>query len=78
MATVLERIPVDRINAEARDVQVGRSLLTLIAGFFYLLGWLAGKLVVGVAWCFAAVRVGWREARATPARLETARPDGGG
>lgn len=74
MATVLERVPVDRINAEARQMQLGRTLLTLLAGFFYLLGWLAAK-VVGVvwgaiAWCAAAVKVGWVEARS--------RPDGGG
>ncbi|MGH8952686.1 MAG: hypothetical protein ACRDX9_14855 [Acidimicrobiia bacterium] len=78
MATVLERVPVDRINAEARDVQVGRSLLTLLAGFFYLLGWLAGKAVTGLAWCFAAVRVGWREGRAVSVRPEPVRPDSGG
>jgi len=77
MATVLERVPVDRITAEARDVQLARTLLTLVAGFFYVLGWLAGKavgVVLGaVVWCFAAMKVGWQEARATPVR-----PDSGG
>jgi len=73
MATVLERVPVDRISAEARDVHIGRTLLTLLAGFFYVLGWLAGKLVGGVAWCFAAVKVGWQESRPKPVRA-----DGGG
>jgi hypothetical protein len=74
MATVLERVPVDRISAEARQVQLGRTLLTLLAGFFYVLGWLAGKAIGGLAWCAAAVKVGWQEARPKPAL----HPDGGG
>lgn len=73
MATIVERIPVERISTEARDVHVGRTLLTLVAGFFYLVGWLAGTLVNGLAWCVAAVKVGWREARPSPVRS-----DGGG
>jgi hypothetical protein len=78
MATVLERVPVDRISAEAREVHVGRTLLTLVAGFFYLLGWLAAKVVGGAVWCLAAIRVGWREARTSVARPEVVRSDSGG
>jgi hypothetical protein len=72
MATVLERVPVDRINAEAQEIHVGRMLLALLAGFFYVFGWLAGKLVGGVAWCAAAVKVGWQESRPKPVRVDGA------
>lgn len=75
MATVLERVPVDRITAEARDVDLGRALLTVVAAVLFAVGWLAGKVVGGlitaVAWSLAAVKVGWVEARRT-------RVDGGG
>ena len=60
--TVLDRVPLERISAEARQVQVGRLLLTLLAGLFYLIGWLVAKLLVGVVWCCIAVKVGYVEA----------------
>jgi hypothetical protein len=60
--TVLDRVPLERITAETRQVQPGRLLLTLIAGFFYLIGWTAAKLLVGVVWCCVAVKVGYLEA----------------
>lgn len=60
--TVLDRVPLERISAEARQVQVGRLLLTLLAGLFYLIGWLVAKLLIGVVWCCVAVKVGYVEA----------------
>ena len=62
--TVLDRVPVDRVAAEARNVHVGRLLLTLLVGVFFAVGWVAGKASLGVAWSLAAVKVGWAEARA--------------
>jgi hypothetical protein len=59
---VLDRVPVDRIAAEARDVEFGRTLLKLIAGFFYLIGWLVAKLLLAVAFAWTAVKVGYLEA----------------
>lgn len=53
---------VERITAEARQVRVGRLLLKLIAGFFYLIGWALAKLIVGIVWCFVAAKVGYLEA----------------
>lgn len=65
---VLDRAPVERITAEARQVQFFRTLLTLIAGILYGIGWLAGKVLgalwLAVVWSFTAVKVGWVEARA--------------
>jgi hypothetical protein len=60
---VLDRVPVDDIAAEAREVQAGRFLLTLVALIPFLLGWLAGKLVNALAFVGLAVKAGWLEAR---------------
>lgn len=64
---VLDRVPLDRITAEARAISFARTMLTVIAGILFGLGWVVAKTVKGVwfvaAWTFAAVRVGWREAR---------------
>lgn len=64
MATrLVDRVPLERIQAEARQVDLGRALLTLLVGVFWLLGWLAGKLTLGVGFAYAAARVGYVEAR---------------
>jgi len=69
---LLDRVPVDRITAEAKEVHFRRTALTLIAGLFWLLGWSASKAVAAVwfalAWSWTAVRLGWSDARATPSR----------
>jgi len=65
MATRLaDRLPLERIQSEARQVDLGRTLLTLLVGFFWLLGWLAGKLTLGIGFAYAATKVGYAEARA--------------
>jgi hypothetical protein len=66
--TVFERVPVDRINAEARQVHLGRLLLTVLAAFFFALGWVVAKTFLALAWCGVAVKVGWQEARSGAAR----------
>lgn len=57
---VLDQVP-------ARRLDVGRALLTALAAVLYLLGWLPSKVGVvvsaAVAWCVAAVKVGWADAR---------------
>jgi hypothetical protein len=63
MAKVLEAVPLERVRAEAHQIHPGRTLLTLLVGFFWVVGWLAGKAVVGLVFCWAAVKVGYREAR---------------
>jgi hypothetical protein len=73
MLTAIERrVPVEEITLKARNLHLGRSLLTLVAGVFYGLGWLAGKVVGGVflavAWSLTAIKVGWIEARDGSAR----------
>lgn len=61
--TVLDSIPVDRIGADAREVQFGRLLVTLIVAVFFGVGWVAAKLWLGVAFAGVAVKAGWIEAR---------------
>lgn len=66
MATLdqlLDADTVDQISREARQVDVGRVLLTLIAAVFYAIGWVAGKALLAVVWCAVAVKVGFNEAR---------------
>lgn len=67
MAHVLDRIPVDRITDEAREVRFGYTVLTVLAGILFGLGWLVAKgfgaLWFVLAWCGTAVKVGWKSAR---------------
>ncbi|MGH3859219.1 hypothetical protein [Actinokineospora sp.] len=61
--TVLDRVPVDQITAEARQVDAGRVVLSMIAAVFFAVGWTAGTAVTAAAWCCLAVKAGWLEAR---------------
>lgn len=63
MARRLERIPLDRIRAEAREIRVGRAIQLLIAAFFFAIGWIAVKTWQSAIWAFAAIKVGWQEGR---------------
>lgn len=64
---VLDRVPTDRITAKARTITAARAALTLVAGVLFALGWLVAKTCAAawfvLAWCFAAVQVGWNDAR---------------
>lgn len=74
MTAILDRIPVDRITAEARQVDSKRIVLTVIAAVLYGIGWLAARIweVIGVVlsvvwrgfvWAAVAVKFGWVDAR---------------
>lgn len=67
MTAVLDRVPVDRISAEAKDIHFWRTVLTGIAGLLYGLGWITAKtftvLWLAMVWVGAAVKVGWQDAR---------------
>lgn len=60
---VLDRVPVDEITEQARQVHLGRVVLTVLAAVLFSVGWLAGALFMSLAWAGSAVRVGWRQAR---------------
>jgi len=66
--SLLDRVPVDAISDEAQKVRWGRLLLTLLVGLFWLIGWAAGKVFLGLAFCGAAVKIGWREAHGAEVR----------
>lgn len=70
MTAVLDRVPVDRITTQARDVHFGRTILTIIAAVFFGLGWVVAKVWLGIVWCAVAVKVGWLEARRPAQRDE--------
>ena len=61
MTSLTERIPLDEITAQARQVRFGRTVLNLIALVFILIGRSVGFAWLAVVWCCLAVRVGFRE-----------------
>lgn len=69
---VLDRVPVEQINRQAREIHFWRTVLTLFAGLLFGLGWLTAKAFavawLAMAWTATAVKVGWQEGRkpATP------------
>lgn len=67
MAHVLDRVPVSRITDEAKQVRFGYTVLAVIAGLLYGLGWLTAKAFglvwLAVAWAGTAVKIGWVDAR---------------
>jgi len=69
-----EQIPLDRITAQARQVRFWRTVLTVLAGLLFGVGWLVAKafgvMWLAVAWSAAAVKVGWQEARRGAARTD--------
>ena len=64
MATVAERVQLDDITVQARQVRFGRALLTVFAAVFFTVGWVVGRAFLAVAWCAVAVKVGWQAGRA--------------
>jgi hypothetical protein len=67
MTAMLERVPLERISAEARQARPGRTALLVIAGVLFAVGWAAAKVAgvvwLALAWSATAVKVGWAEAR---------------
>ncbi len=65
--SVIDDATLARISFEARQILFWRTVLTLLAGFFYGLGFVAARVLglvwLALAWVFTAVRVGWREGR---------------
>jgi uncharacterized membrane protein YedE/YeeE len=69
--SVLDRVPVESITAQAKQVRFWRTVLTLVAGLLFGLGWVVAKaFAVGWlagAWVFVAARAGFRAGRGGPA-----------
>ena len=62
--TVLDRVPTDRIAERAEEIHLGRALLTLFVGVFWLVGWTGRKALLGLGYVAGAVQVGWADAGA--------------
>lgn len=73
--SVLDRVPVDKITAEAKQVRFWATVLRLIAFTLFGAGWLAAKgfamLWLALAWAAVAIRTGWQEGRAQSPRRAT-------
>lgn len=63
MARVLDRVPLEEINARAATIDLKELLLRLLAAPFMAVGFLAAFLFAAVTWCCAAVLVGWDRGR---------------
>jgi hypothetical protein len=63
---------LDRVNPRTRPIDISRAVLLPLAGLLWALGWLAGKTCAAVwlviAWAWAALKLGWSDARGTPPR----------
>lgn len=54
---------VARVEGKVAEISVARVLLAVLAAPLYALGWLVGIIVVAVLWLFAAVAVGFADAK---------------
>lgn len=71
MTSIAERVQLDDITAQARQVRFGRLLLTFLAAVFFAIGWVTGRAFLALAWCGVAIRVGWQAGAARgPARTD--------
>lgn len=61
MTTITQRMPVDQITEQARQVRPGAAVVTVAAFLLIWLGRLLGYAWLIPVWCFLAVRVGWRD-----------------
>ena len=59
--TVMDRVPVEQITADAREVHFGRALVTAVAAIFFAIGWITGRSLFAAKFCALAVRYGYRE-----------------
>jgi len=73
-AVLPDRLAVDDITRQAREIQPARTVLSWVAAALFFVGWLAYQTCAVAwliaAWVFVAVREGWRAAKVSrgPAR----------
>jgi hypothetical protein len=73
--TVLERVDVDLIGRQARQVRFGETLLRLVAYLLITAGKTAGYVWLVPVWCVLAFREGWRDVH--PPELKVSRGPAG-
>src|SRR5260221_8817989 len=61
--SVLGRVPVEQITERARSARPGLTLLTLLGGLLFSVGWVSARMFtvswLCAAWCGSAVAEGW-------------------
>jgi hypothetical protein len=66
----LDPATLNLITTQAREVRPGHALLTLLGTLLFAVGWVIAKSFgvawLSGAWCYTAVRMGWRQARGEP------------
>jgi hypothetical protein len=61
--SVLSSVDLDTIELEARQVNFGKGLLTVIAAILFAIGFMFGVASRALAWTAVAIRLGYRAGR---------------
>jgi len=61
-------IQVDDIAQKAATFRPSRAILTILALPFFVIGFVAAIIWVALSWCFAAVAVGFSDAKVRAGR----------
>ena len=61
MTAITERLSVEEITAQAREVRFGVTVLSGVAWVLIMFGRLLGYMWLIPVWSFLAVRTGWRD-----------------
>lgn len=56
-------IDTGRAAERARQVRFSTSVLRVIAGFFFLIGWMASHIWLGIVFCGVCIAEGWASGR---------------
>jgi hypothetical protein len=59
--SVLDRVDLDAITVQARQVKFGHTVLAFVAFLLIWTGRVAGYAWLIPVWCAVAVRTGWRD-----------------
>jgi hypothetical protein len=60
VTSIVDRIPLERISAQAQQIKLTRVLLYLLSFPFIVVGVTARLLFFVLKWAFAAVLIGWQ------------------
>jgi hypothetical protein len=72
--TILDRVDVDSVSREAREVSFTHVVLTIFTAVFFFMGWTVAKTWLSFSWAGVAIRAGWREGRAAGVNRGPGRP----
>jgi hypothetical protein len=62
MTSYIDRIPLEKISKQARDINLWRVLLVLLSLPFLMVGWAVWGLLFAVKWVSASVLIGYQDA----------------